>query len=427
MLLNGQHKGVLIEWLETAGATEQRAHEDNLPLLLEAGRKTRELRPGISRVLGKRGRWLAAQNPAWEYAIPSGDDDTVWETGNHESRRLFLNRIRADDPERSRELLASTWSAESAKGRADLLAVLRMGLSPDEEPFLERTLDDRSQRVRKVAADLLARLPGSELCQRMFERTRPLLTWEAGGPRRFLSRGRRPELRVTLPPEYTAEMERDGVIQKASGNRGPKAWWLVQMLGAVPLRNWTRLFDTTPAELIDAADRGEWRSTLLEGWAIANERHQEPEWGEALIRSWMGKPLSISVTDLMQTLTPSHRESLTLEILKKAPSVNSDQPGHWAVHSCAHAWSAELSRALLRVIKRQLAKREIKHSWKWSETLGWCARRMDVTVLSQAHTTLDPHAKDKQVEHFLVTLDFRHEMLNVLRHRECSLTWKEVR
>jgi hypothetical protein len=252
----------------------------------------------------------------------------------------------------------------------------------------------------------------------MFERTRPLLTWEAAGPKRFLSRGRRPELRVTLPAEYTAGMERDGVVQKASGNRGLKAWWLVQMLGAVPLHNWKGLFDATPAELVEAADRGEWRGTQLEGWTTAAGRYQEPDWGEALIRSWMKKPFSISVQALMQILPPPRRESLALEILRKTPSVNSDQPGHWAVHSCTHAWNGELSRTVLRVIKRQITKGDIKHPWKWSETLAWCARRMDVDLLPQAQATLKSHAKEKQVDQFLDTLGFRYEMLKALGQRE---------
>jgi hypothetical protein len=154
----------------------------------------------------------------------------------------------------------------------------------------------------------------------------------------------------------------------------------------------------------------------MEGWAMATERYRDPEWGEALIRLWINNPLSISAPALMRTLPPARRERLTKEILAKTQSVNSDQPGHWAVHSCTHSWSVELSRTVLRVIKRQLSKGDVKHPWKWSETLGWCARRMDVVVLGQAQATLHPHSKDKQVDQFLDTLGFRHDMLNALRH-----------
>src|SRR5262249_7482507 len=154
----------------------KRAPEELLPSLFELGRMRGELRETILPVLGARGRWLAAQNPGWEYAAGKSDE-TVWETGSREQRLAFLAGLRKRGAAQARELLASTWAQESPKDRADFLAALENGLSLDDEAFLESALDDRRKEVRRAAADLLARLPESGLCQRMFERARPLLTF----------------------------------------------------------------------------------------------------------------------------------------------------------------------------------------------------------------------------------------------------------
>src|SRR5262249_1614132 len=125
MMLRGEYRDLLPEGMAKAAAAGGRAPEELLPQLLELGR-TRELLEAILPVLGARGRWLAAQNPDWSYAV-GGFDETLWETGNSEQRRAVLAELRKRDTTRARELLASTWSQESPKDRADFLAALENG------------------------------------------------------------------------------------------------------------------------------------------------------------------------------------------------------------------------------------------------------------------------------------------------------------
>src|SRR5439155_11236398 len=113
------------------------------------------------------------QRADWSYAssVPAAestvDDADTWELGAIPSRVGYLARLREREPSRARELLAAAWDEEAPDDRAALLGALETGLSPTDEPLLERALDDRRRQVRAVALDLLARLPGGAWGQRM--------------------------------------------------------------------------------------------------------------------------------------------------------------------------------------------------------------------------------------------------------------------
>ena len=126
-LLEGEYAGLLPEWLGASAAAHRRVPPEFLPVLLEQGRKEPALRPYLLPALGKRGRWLAAQNPDWRYALqmsllemesaPSGEaaesgarpEEEVWQTGEREARLNLLHQLRATRPDRACELLAATW------------------------------------------------------------------------------------------------------------------------------------------------------------------------------------------------------------------------------------------------------------------------------------------------------------------------------
>jgi hypothetical protein len=98
-------------------------------------------------VLGERGSWLAAQEPRWAWAAPLPADDVgreqAWATGERAQRRRLFALLRREQPARARQLLEQGWSEEEPEDRAWLLDALGEGLSPEDEPLLERALDDR--------------------------------------------------------------------------------------------------------------------------------------------------------------------------------------------------------------------------------------------------------------------------------------------
>jgi hypothetical protein len=185
--------------------------------MLDLAGKDPKLRALVRAAGGTRATWLAALNEDWAFAISGENPDalaTIWETGTGMARMEALQWLRQLDPGRARTLLEASWAQEDPDNRVFFLAMLALGLSLADEPFLERALDDRRKEVRQQAAGLLVRLPSSALSTRMVERARQLVTL---GKSAILQR---PRIDVTPPDEADASMVRDGVNPKPPAGTG---------------------------------------------------------------------------------------------------------------------------------------------------------------------------------------------------------------
>jgi hypothetical protein len=429
-MLSGQYDEMLAEWLAAAGAGGWRVPEEVLPDLLELGRGNPTLRAAIGPVLGERGRWLAAQNPDWAYvgaveAVEAAlDIDTLWVTNVRGMRLSLLGQLRAADPDGARERVASTWGEESAADRASFLAAFRTGLSMNDEPFLEAALDDRRKEVRQEAADLLARLPDSRLVARMIERVRPLLQYTpAQRTGLVLKRKHRARLDVMLPDACDKAMARDGVEAKPPTSLlGEKAWWLRQMLGAVPLRVWTEAWGATPDDLVAAAMDSDWKEVLIPGWALAAERQGTADWAVPLLLARPERMEEFGLSGLVDLLSPTTREELILRLLEGElkPSYGNHPVLFFLRHS-RHPWSAALTRRVLalaweRSVERMVNDDYFGHSLR--AELPEFARNMDpvvaVTVTRDWPLEGSNNYWARQANEFVALVQFRYDMLKDL-------------
>lgn len=417
LMLKGEH-AELPEWLAAAAKSGKRVPERYLPDLLELGRVQSQLQEVILPVLGKRGHWLAAQNPDWNYVV--GDAEATWQTGSRAARRLLLQNLRAENPERAREQLAATWQQEATEETAFLKTFL-IGLSIADEPFLEAALDERRKEVRQVAADLLARLPESRLCQRMISRVRPLLTLKREGEKLHLE--------VTLPESCDKGMSRDGIESKTGIGIGEKAGWLLQMLGTVPPSFWCDM-GTTPAQLLQVADGNEWKEILIEGIAIAALRHQDTDWAEAILptvsevaryRKLYGYIVRLDelLTGLMGVLPPNSREALVLRLLaSNCIPLSREHPSFYLLRSNRYPWSAELTCAVLDSVCSYIDTNEYNYDWQLLSALKEFACYMMPSLIHKANKLSSVVKESRWVEavdEFLAILQFRYEMLEALR------------
>jgi hypothetical protein len=336
---------VLPEWLARCRGAGRRAREKDLPPLLELGRTTHRLRAGIAGVLGGRGRWLAGENPAWSWAARPESVD--WQTGARAARLGLLERRRATDPDAARAMLESTFAEESGEDRAAFVAALETGLSMADEPFLERVLDDRRKEVRRAAAALLVRLPGSRLSLRMQERARACI--RAG--------------RVVFPAAADDATLRDGVEPVPPKGVGAKAFWLSQIISTVP-----------PAGLPwDKLLRGEHKALFLAAGSRAAIVHGDATVAELLLRRSAAGDEGVDAA-LVDVLPAARLHALLLELLdRREPEVLP------LVLRAPPTLSPELSRAAVRAASRAPYRGRI---------LAELARRIDPNVDPDLHPIL---------------------------------------
>jgi hypothetical protein len=314
-MLAGEHTRVLPEWLAAVARAGYRVPARTLPDLLERGRTDRALRSYVARAAGRRAMWLALQNPDWAYLVaepaaapgPPAADPGVWETGTRGQRLAYLERLRDTDPDAAREALRGTWPTEPAQDRTAFLATFARGLGPGDEEFLEEARADRAKDVRHVAADLLARLPGSAYGRQLAERARGCLR-----AARKKARGREQTWIVVEPPDGGTAALRD-------------------LLAHTPLDTWTTLFGLSPMEVVCLPVADDHAKDVHIGWARAAVRGRAAEWARALLRLWLG-PLQGAgvstegvvaeeieiVVDLLGVLPAAERDALAAELVRQA-------------------------------------------------------------------------------------------------------------
>jgi hypothetical protein len=337
-----QRASLLTHWLRTADDAGRRVPHVLLPTLLGLATGTRELRRPAAAVLGERGRWLAALREEWQWvadaavgaeartasrvagAAPSTDG---WARLPSTDRVAVLGTVRAHDPATARALVVATWESDSARDRRAHLETLRVGLGPDDEPLLERALDDRAGTVREVAAELLDALPGSARAARMAERLRPLVRRTG-----LLGRG----LDITLPDEPDPAAVRDG-LGKPPPRRSARGWWLEQICAGAPLEVWSELAGTDPSTTVKRLWDTQ-QQDVLGGIRRAVRARRDARWAAALLeRAWDVTLVSSLPRESRERVALTRVDATTDRVHEVAAVVGSVDP----------PWSADFSVALV--------------------------------------------------------------------------------
>ena len=421
LILSGNAQ-LLPEWLTVAAAAKIRVPSQYLPHLLTLGQKQSNLRAFILPVLGKRGYWLAKQNPDWNY-VSREVTDKVWQTGSKDARRSLLQRLREQDAHIAREQLQKAWKKESGDERASLLAALEINLSMNDEPFLEAALDDKRKQVRDVAAKLLSKLPKSRLCQRMIERIRPLIIFNHNS------------VQVTLPFECDAEaaakgdrqMIRDGIDQsRYSSALGEKASLLLQMLCCVPPSFWCHNWGKTPQQLLQVVDGSEWEKMLLEAWATGALKSQDSLFAEVLLpnaskfyHSYLGNGEEL-VVGLLKLLGQNKADALILQTLlhNQSKLLNFNHPAYILLKHYQMPWSEQVSQLVLLSIRKYI-EGDKQCQWGMRSLFQSFALYMEPSVMEAAGELLavveEGSFWQDFVNEFLARLLFRFEMIQELR------------
>jgi len=321
-LLGGDHPDLLTEWLTAVAARNLRIPPQLLPALLDRARRGWPADPGLPRLLaeagGPRARWLAGLNPDWAFAAaPALAGADPWRLGDTGQRRDYLASLLVTDPDAARDLVQDGWDRAGSRERVMFLSVLAGRLGPADEPLLEAALDDRAEDVRRWAAYLLARLPGSALGQRMAERALRYARIESGA--------RGPRLVLTPPAEGDASMRRDGITPGPARGRGQpsgRTRLLLEVVARTPLCTWTDGFGLAAGQVVSVRS-DEWAAALFAGWSQAAVAQGDRDWMTALLsRAITGPP----------PRTPTDTEALRLLARRADPALGAPgalpQPEH---------------------------------------------------------------------------------------------------
>ena len=426
LILRGIHPELLGSWLAQARTANGVLPHACLVPMIELARQKSALRPAVAPLLGARGRWLVAQQPAWVEAFGEDVEGLApadsWELGSLAQRVQALRALRGSDPQAALAMLDADWAQEPVENRIALLPCLATGISLADEAFLERALDDKRKEVRGAAQDLLVALPGSQLRARCMARLLPLLRFErtpAG-----------PVLTVELAKACDKAMKRDGIGSVAHPGMGEKAGWLFDLMRCVSPQFWCEHWSLAPREVIALLAAQEFSAALLSGLAQAAGRALSNKADDAAI-AWfvtlIGDSAPRAGIDLVGMLLPE-LESLPQDEQERivahwlGESANNPHAFAYAMHwagqhtgDAAGSVSPHMSRMLLSHLQRTMASMP-QPDYYLREHFRVLSRVLDAVELHYA--TANWPREDWQywpqwrslTDDLMDTLNFRHTM-----------------
>jgi hypothetical protein len=418
-MLQGQFPHLLPEFLSALAGSGHRLPEEVLPDALDAGRKDIKLRNLIAGVIGKRGEWLASLNEEWDFVAAKADVKD-WETASRPSRVSVLRELRKNNPPDAIGLLASTWKQDGPEDRVAFMEELQIGLHSGDEDFLESALDDRRKEVRKKSAELLVRLPESKLVGRMIERTRALVTASgASGSKLLRALTRQSKIQVTLPEVCDESMRRDGIEPTPPKGMGEKAWWLRQMVAAIPITFWNDHLGLQAGQCVQDAEKTDYAKVLLPAWATATKRGRHVEWTQAILEYALGANTNFQLLSVVEVLPPTHRDPIVIKLLSSDRNlVGYAQPGFNLLQCCPGPWSEQLGRALLEFLQFQVKQNQegkLQLTYIWFPNPEQFSMNMPVALATEAQemfaNVAGDHPFSKPLHTFLEILQFRSKML----------------
>ena len=317
-----------------------------VPILLTQGNQLLSLRSQIARIVGQRGRWLSQFKDEWNWVLKFNPElpenaESIWQEGTLEQRCNILEKFRAKDPIKSIDLLENIWKQEKADVRAKLLVTFEIGLSNQDELFLEQTLNDRADKVRKIASSLLSRLKGSNLTQRMVLRAFTFMYYHNHS------------LVVRPPVNFGDDWERDGILFETPQKIDPENWWMKQIIARVPPENWENHFRLPAVQCIQIIQQNNHSDVILEGLIESALLYKDLNWIIPLWDWLRTTKLDGTRKQLLVSLAAFIPQDV---IEKKVESMNTKHP-YWAesLVLLPKPWSLSFSQKYLRMLTQHIA------------------------------------------------------------------------
>lgn len=373
-ILSGRFRRALPEFVQLLVSRKWLLPPEFLPELLNNCLSDRELWQDIQPLLGNRATWLIRHHPEWQYLMPQGNPDR-WPDAAHGERQQILGSLRNRQPEKALPLLETIWENLPYKKKLDFLAILEEGLDLPDETFLETAREDRRKEVRQRAADLLARIPESELTRRIFAELLPLFTFDAA----------KEKLEVELPKTIPASTAKDGIqpTVKKGKSGGMKTAWLEECVSRIPVRYWLDHFGWNLEALVRYFDSGNRADLLLAALGRSALRFRDPALGTQIMKYLILKnrsvPADLDWQALSRQMPGDEFRSTALKALDQQPGLLEEK---WLLTKImelgVHPWNEAMTQHLVLGLKQWMAESKtflwnLWHYKRLLESAGYCS------------------------------------------------------
>ncbi|MFO1066567.1 MAG: DUF5691 domain-containing protein [Pirellulales bacterium] len=370
-----------------------------------------EMRELIRPLVGKRGVWLSRFNESWRWmtegvALLNADDlqsrRIKWNEGTIKERCQALAAMRECDPAEGRKWLLDTIDRDKPEHRAALVAECKVGLSPDDEAWLEARLSDRSEHVRAAAVNLLVHLPGSSLAQRMRERAIAILNLRRNDAGEVIG------INGSPPEEIDKAWQRDGISAKTPTGRGKRAVWLETVLSFVAPSHWSQQFGGDANKWIEFARSDDFAIPIMSGWTMAAVRFAAQDdvsaaWLRPLWNAWTNltgqagnETIRLPIDpleELLRAMSRSEAEDVLLERLT-AEGVTASARTMSLLTRLHRPWSERFAMTYLKLARRVIGSTAASGEYRWANSLITAGHAIPASCIDEA---LEPWTITKDI------------------------------
>lgn len=334
-ILELQSHSLLKFWLQHCEAKQQIVLPEYIPVLFDVAVTQQRIRSLIISCCGNRGEWLKGFNADWNFFTGESDED-VWQNGTTDQRKIVLGKARTADAIKAREWLQQTWQTENANTKAELLKMFEINLSEEDVAWLESLLEEKSQKVKDVAFDLLKQIKNSSIVLSYWQilQQSVLLKKEKA----LLGMISKTALHIQLAG-FDTSIFKTG-IEKLSNIKDltDDEFIIYQLMQFVPPGNWELHFNSSPEQVIGYFLKDKAYKKFLPAFINAIIRFNDSKWAEAFVQHH-----EIFNSSLIPLLTEKDQEKFSLQYFES----NADHLTQIAMKRKTE-WSLEFTRSIFK-------------------------------------------------------------------------------
>jgi hypothetical protein len=281
-ILQENSNSLLELWLDKCSKKNCIITPDLVPTLLSVAINQKVLRSLIVQVCGNRAVWLSAFNPEWNFSNVTSDEE-LWKTGTPEQRRIVLQQLRATDPNKGLKWLQQTWAEENANSKAELLKQLTVNLSADDVEWLETVLNEKSQKVKEQALELLKQIPESGIVKQYEAILQQSVALKK--EKSFLGMISKTSLEIQMQGTISDDVYKTG-IEKLSNSKEftDEEYIIYQLIKSVPPSFWEVQLSSTPENIIQAFQKDKDHKKYIPALVLAITRFKDTGWALAFMQ-----------------------------------------------------------------------------------------------------------------------------------------------